>query len=384
MATPASTPALRRLSRWLQALVLHNLGFKILALAIAILLWGLVREEQDLEEMVDVYLKLERPEDMLILDQVPQFVTVRVSGPRSRLRLTEETKLEMLLDLSGAVVGENTFNIDSHRIRNLPNDVRVAAFYPSVLTLNVDWEGERELPIEVKTTGVLPEDITLLSAEATPERITLKGARSQLERLQSISTQAINLRGIRRNTDRVAKLDFGDLYAWPKDKDQDLQVQIKVKQETAAQTLAEVPVSLDKSLSGRKLTPDKIAINVSGPKSQVEALGPEHVRATLKLAKGQQPPATWPATVRYGAAPADSPLNLEVAITRKQSSEVQVEGVVPGTLELAATPTPAPSPAAEGDEGSEGAEGSGAGGEGPDGQAAKGDEKGKVGSKESP
>lgn len=66
----------------------HNLGLKLVSLALAILLWSHVRGEVNpLETMtVDVPLRIKAPEGWRVVGEVPAKVTVLLQGPRVSLR----------------------------------------------------------------------------------------------------------------------------------------------------------------------------------------------------------------------------------------------------------------------------------------------------------
>ena len=66
----------------------HNLGLKLISLALAVLLWSHVRSEVNpLETMaVDVPLRVAAPRGWIISNSVPAKVSVLLQGPRVSLR----------------------------------------------------------------------------------------------------------------------------------------------------------------------------------------------------------------------------------------------------------------------------------------------------------
>lgn len=333
---------------WLRGVLTRNIGLKALALGISVLLWGMVREEQDVEEVVNVSISIDTPEDLIYLNTVSQYINVRLRGPRSRLRNAQEADLQMVIDLGGAVPGENLINVAQYRIRNLPDGVSVAAYYPAVLTLDIDRLVEKELPIEVRFTGNMPPDYRLVSTEVTPSTILLEGAERQLDPMPVIYTEPVNMRDFDADQVYSLTLDYGDTSLSPKGRPEPIQMDVDVEIEMQERIFEEVVVRLVTGQERYRIEPPHTVVRVKGPLSQVEALTPAFVRVFVDpnaVPEG----SSFPVTVTYSE---EGPTNAETEaspspkvtarLTRPGSPDVKIMALTPKAFSLVDTQTPPP------------------------------------------
>ena len=78
---------LQRALRWTLQLVFHNFGWKLLSLAIAVVLWALVASEPELSEFATVRLEYRNlPDDLEISSDPVSSVSLELRGPSGELR----------------------------------------------------------------------------------------------------------------------------------------------------------------------------------------------------------------------------------------------------------------------------------------------------------
>src|SRR5690348_16504617 len=97
-----------------------NVGWKLLALAIAVALWIAVAREPELATSLSVPVQLKNiPDDLDIGSNVPDQVHLEVRGPSGRLSRDNLSTAAMILDLADARAGERTYTIRPSNF-NLP------------------------------------------------------------------------------------------------------------------------------------------------------------------------------------------------------------------------------------------------------------------------
>ena len=101
--------------------VLHNLGLKVLALAISVGLWWVVSRDPMVESVVTAPIEfLHAPDNLLMTADSPFEVKVAVSGPERIIRKIDESEINATIDLAGVKPGERTFDLGPKQIRAPP------------------------------------------------------------------------------------------------------------------------------------------------------------------------------------------------------------------------------------------------------------------------
>ena len=112
----------------------ENWMMKLLSLIFALVLWFFVMGEQDLEKGFAVPVELSSlPEGLIVSNDVPSLLDVRISGPRTVLMNLQQSDLAIDIDLEGLTPGVTSYK----RLEELFNLSRVASRF-FTWTLNVE------------------------------------------------------------------------------------------------------------------------------------------------------------------------------------------------------------------------------------------------------
>src|SRR5207249_6481917 len=98
--------------------VLHNIGLKLLSLALAVGLWLAVARDPLAEVAVEVPIEFHHfPENLEISSEnIPQ-AQIRVRGPERVVRKLRASDIHAEIDLRGVRTGERTFDLSAQQIR---------------------------------------------------------------------------------------------------------------------------------------------------------------------------------------------------------------------------------------------------------------------------
>jgi len=178
--------------------VLHNLGLKLLSLALAAGIWFLISPQEQPAEVA-----LRAP---VVFDHVPPHLEissesipeaqVRVRGPERVIRQLQPSEVHAEIDLSDVKSGERTFDLTSEQVRH-PSDVRVVQVLPSQLHLAFDTRLTRDVEIHPRVIGVFADGQQIVRAVADPSRITITGPMRHVERIDAATTDPIDATGTR-------------------------------------------------------------------------------------------------------------------------------------------------------------------------------------------
>lgn len=172
----------------------HNLGWKILALTLAVIFWFAVAGEQEVVSFVSVPVEYRRlPGELEISSSVVEQVYLEVQGPPGVLGRFSDLRAAVILDFSQVhSPGERTFNIDEETV-TLPHGMDLLRALPSQLRFEFERRLEREVPIKAHFTGKLQPGYVLSSYEVTPPSLIIVGPESRVARIDTAQTDSIDL-----------------------------------------------------------------------------------------------------------------------------------------------------------------------------------------------
>jgi hypothetical protein len=146
-----------------------------------------------------------RPPEMEILEASVHTVRFQLIGSGTILKSINPDQVQVRLDLSKAIVGQNFFTITNENIK-LPPGVLLKEMEPSVVDVTLDIKIKKELPVQVDWIGKLPVYLTLSEVKIKPDEITVIGGRSILEKIPTLYTEKIRLDTIEKSGEITANL----------------------------------------------------------------------------------------------------------------------------------------------------------------------------------
>ena len=176
----------------------RNLGLKVLALGIALLVWFALsgqRRERISERSYRIPLSLVNvPPQTMVASPLPGGVEVRVRGPFTALRQLQPERLEAVIDLLDARPGERVHRFAPEDI-NVPPEVEVLAIAPGEVRVVLDRIGERLLPIVPALSGETAPGAQVVDVIVDPRIARVVGPATSLEKMTGVSTEPISLGG---------------------------------------------------------------------------------------------------------------------------------------------------------------------------------------------
>jgi YbbR domain-containing protein len=258
--------------RRMRAMSWADVGTWAMALGVAIGLWLLVNMgERTSERTLRFRLEPDNlPAGMVIVNPIPEYAEVRVSGSGLILSSIDAKNLHLTLDLSGTKPGVFSYSLDPKSFE-LPRKVEVTRITPSQVTFHLDTMAKRMLPIRLERTGEVPAGLRLKELTLIPEKVEVSGPKSRIESMQSLFTASLDLSRLQPGTQQLelALIQPGPL------------VQLKAS-EIRVRTVVE-PVIVERSLRRVKLTvqgagdrelrarPETVTLVLRGPELELNA-----------------------------------------------------------------------------------------------------------------
>ncbi len=209
-------------------LLTENWTLKLLSLLFALILWMFIMGERQQEVGYRVPLELQNiPANLMIANEVPSLVDVRVSGPRTLLMKVSPNDISIAVDLTDLQPGLTTFKRLEERL-NLPNGLRVTRLSPSFIDLKLERIKQKKVPVQIALTGEPLQGFQVGRVQATPSQVVIEGAESELKNVSSVTTEPVDLEGVNQGFSLIVPLIHLGTYTHFKDeKTTEIQVEIR-------------------------------------------------------------------------------------------------------------------------------------------------------------
>lgn len=170
---------------------------KVLALAAALLLFLFNRFDSLQARTYTVPLRLVTDTALVPAQDFNHRVRITVRGAPELVSQVGEGDLEALVDFSGRQ-GEGVFNAPIQVTRKGAAAETAAlevSVDPLVLNLHLERKIVKTIPVKPDFVGQPGKDFELAGFEVVPAVVTVEGPRSAVEKLQTVATEPIELRG---------------------------------------------------------------------------------------------------------------------------------------------------------------------------------------------
>lgn len=261
---------------WLASLGRHK-ALKVLAFFLAVALWFAVGGEERTETTLNLPLEIiNRNPDLMLVNEIPLALQVRVSGPRSTIRNLSQARQSHTIDLAGVKAGRHTISVGPSAF-SFPRGVTVTRVQPNSLTLTLVATVTRTLAIQPVVIGSPPNGFALQSVKMRPETITVKGPAAELEGLKTLSTLPIDVSSLTAPVTLPTDLDLKNLHLTREDPAPIL-ADLVVAEKTGTRTFAGLPISA--APQPARLNPAQATLTLEGPWRRLKDLKPSDLTVT--------------------------------------------------------------------------------------------------------
>lgn len=280
----------------------QNFTLKLIALALAIVMWILVVGERRSELRLTVPLELRNlPDRLEISNQSTTQVEVAVRGYSSVLKKLTPGDIDAHIDLSNVQEGSYVFSFSPDDI-GVPLGVSVLQVSPSQIDLFLDATGEKTVPVKPMTRGTLVAGYTLGKISADPKMVTLIGARRLLNNLAQVETEPIIIDDLAEETIKKVKLKLPTGIRY-EEENKLITVTVAVTPNLIELVFDDIPLQVEGETRNYTLSPAAITAFIVGPELELSRLTSNDIPvfiATRDLPEGQsgvQPTFKLPETM---------------------------------------------------------------------------------------
>lgn len=253
-------------------------ALKLLSLLLAAALWFAVGSEEPTESTLNLALDLANvPVNLMVTNDVPPALQVRVLGPGSVVRKLAQTRQTQTLDLSGYKSGRHIFPMGPNSF-NFPRGAVVTRVQPNPIIVILAPTITRSLQIQPLLEGKPSEGFEVANVQMRPPQIKVQGPYHEISDLKFLPTLPIDVSHLTASATVASDLDFKNLHLTLKEQGPIL-ADITIKGKENARTIPGVPVVAGPRLA--RLDPSQVTITLQGPSQAVKDLKLSDLRASV-------------------------------------------------------------------------------------------------------
>jgi YbbR domain-containing protein len=197
--------------------IFENWLLKFISLAFAVVLWFFVMGESRMEVNHIVPLEYQNlPQGLMIANEIPTSVAIRISGPRAMQMNLNPGDIRLAVDLKGLSPGLTSFRRLEESL-NLPSGLKITRISPSYVDVKLERVRERQVPVRVILTGEPAPGFIVKSFKATPAKVTVSGAESELKLVSEVVTEGIDLTHVQESFSQTVAISYIGNYTDLKD-----------------------------------------------------------------------------------------------------------------------------------------------------------------------
>ena len=184
------------MSDFFRRYVFDNLGLKVVALIVAVLLWWTVGHDAPAEMGMVVPVEFHHMPDNLEISSENVFqVQIRLRGPSRALRELHPDDVHAVIDLEGATPGERTFDLSAKHI-HIPRELEVVQIVPSQFRISFDRNATRTVSVRPRVIGTLVSGYGITEVTADPSQITILGPEHRVHNIEAAITDPVDATGV--------------------------------------------------------------------------------------------------------------------------------------------------------------------------------------------
>jgi YbbR domain-containing protein len=263
----------------------RNPGLKIVAIALAAVLWLTLAGEHVVERSLRVPLEFRNiPDALEIVGNAPDSVDVRLRGSSAVLSRVQPGEIFAAIDLATARTGSRLFHIRADEVR-APYGVEVALVIPATLSLELEKSARRKVPVVPAVEGDPEPGFVVGRVLADPASVEIVGPESRVRQVSEATTEPVSVKDARtrvRDGVTIGVVDSSVRLVQA----QSAQVTVEILPAPVERLVPDVPVRYRNLGAGLRanLSSQLVRVTVRGAKDALADLRADSVEAFVDLA----------------------------------------------------------------------------------------------------
>lgn len=258
-----------------------NLSYKLLAIFLAVTFWYIVQSEQVLEINRKVRVHLIPPEGFVVKGGNTLFKDALLRGPRALLSHYPMEPINAQIRLFADKPQNLRMRVDREYIKGWNDRIKIT-IYDAYVSVYLDKVFEKELPVKQNLLGLPKEGFVIEKTVITPETVLVSGSASDLQRIDSISTELIDINNLSSSKTFDTTLLLNDLTMNTTVKK--VQVSLILGEKRINRQFPNIPLEIEGANQlSLKVIPNHISVVIQGSPSKLDSIKEGEIKAYLNV-----------------------------------------------------------------------------------------------------
>lgn len=189
------TRQIGRFARGLFGLVFNRFWWKLMSLALAVIIWATVASEPELSTFATTQVEYKNlPSDLELVSNPVTTVLLELRGPSGELLGLggQSVHPQIILDFSSATPGAHTYGIADGVVR-LPRGVHFVSAIPSQVHFSFEVRAEATVPVQPSFAGEGVNGYVVSSSTVNPETVRITGPTTHVTATHAALTDPVDV-----------------------------------------------------------------------------------------------------------------------------------------------------------------------------------------------
>jgi len=171
-------------------------GIRLVSVVAAVIVWYTIQAATSNTTLVtNIPLSIQPPPGWSVVQSSDDTVDVAFLGSRDDLRYLNRELIKASVDVRDHDENGNFQVTLGPANINAPGSARIDFIRPTMLTIRLDREITKQVPVKVETQNLLPDGYEIEQMVVTPAMVELSGPAQRLAELESVNTIPVDLDG---------------------------------------------------------------------------------------------------------------------------------------------------------------------------------------------
>ncbi len=267
--------------RW-KDIFLKDWHLKLISLSFSILLWSFVVGQEKAEIGLTIPIEIVNlPSNMVIANDIPSNIEIRVFGPRSIIKNIASRNLTKVINLKDATVGKVVIHLAADDF-SLPGGVKVLRIKPNIITFEIQPLMRKTVAVKAVIQNKPAPGYEVKEVLVRPLTTQISGPANVVRSIKVLKLSPIDVKGATKTFTVVTSPDL-QKYRISVEGPSKFEVTVVIKPAKGERKIKHVPIRLITGKYQASIWPTEVSVKICGEIPSLQKLKIEDIKVSLDI-----------------------------------------------------------------------------------------------------